>query len=163
MICDNLFICTRDGASGITGYADWLYDVSDYLLFVNGVGFSNSDEIWGNFKGNLPAKNSENGKKWFELWPDLYDILAIAEHADDPDFYKTTDLYKKPANVCHNNYVFGGEHYFDDLWVQYSDNKNNPELPLTENPFFADPTHGDYTITDTSKFADIQYDKIGRY
>ncbi|MBQ6789508.1 MAG: S-layer homology domain-containing protein [Clostridia bacterium] len=163
VICDNLFICTRDGASGITGYADWLYDVSDYLLFVNGVGFSNSDEIWGNFKGNLPAKNSENGKKWFELWPDLYDILAIAEHADDPDFYKTTDLYKKPANVCHNNYVFGGEHYFDDLWVQYSDNKNNPELPLTENPFFADPTHGDYTITDTSKFADIQYDKIGRY
>ncbi|MBR4933192.1 MAG: right-handed parallel beta-helix repeat-containing protein, partial [Clostridia bacterium] len=163
VICDNLFICTRGGASGITGYADWLYDVSDYLLFVNGVGFSNSDEIWGNFKGNLPAKDSENGKKWFELWPDLYDILAITENADDPDFYKTTALYSKPANVCHNNYVFGGEHYFDDLWVQYSDNKNNPELPLTENPFFADPTHGDYSITDTSKFADNNYAKIGRY
>ncbi len=163
VIRDNLFICTRSGASGITGYADWLYDVSDYLLFVNGVGFSNSEEIWGNFKGNLPAKDSENGKKWLELWPELYDILAITENADDPDFYKTTDLYKKPANICHNNYVFGDEHSFDDLWIQYSDNKNNLELSLDENPFFADPTHGDYSITDTSKFADNQYAKIGRY
>ena len=163
VINDNLFICTRTGASGITGYADWLYDVSDYLLFVNGVGFSNSDEIWGNFKGNLPAKDSENGKKWFELWPELYDILAITENADDPDFYKTTELYKKPANICHNNYVFGDKHEFDDLWLQYSDNKNNLELSLEENPFFADPTHGDYSITDTSKFADCHFDKIGRY
>ena len=87
-------------------------------------------------------------------------MLAIAK---DPTCYKETALYKEKLNYCHNNYIFGNKHNFEDGWIEKSDNKNNTEYSLDVNPFFADPTHGDYSIADTSKFADNHFDKIGRY
>ena len=36
-------------------------------------------------------------------------------------------------------------------------------MSTNENVCFADPTHGDYSVTDTSVIADNHFAKIGRY
>ena len=41
--------------------------------------------------------------------------------------------------------------------------ENSAAYPLTENPFFVDPTHGDYRLRDDADFMDIPVEQIGRY
>ncbi|MBR5632635.1 MAG: right-handed parallel beta-helix repeat-containing protein, partial [Clostridia bacterium] len=150
-IHDNVFI----GNTGIFGKAGY-YDISKYHYGVWG------NENWSNIT-RIPDESTPNGKLWKERWPELYDILAICK---DPDIDVTKlDLYTKPLNICCDNYFFGDgiDNNFFDEWLELSIHENNVELGEDVNPFFEDPTHGDYSITDTSKIGDNFYDKIGRY
>ena len=36
-------------------------------------------------------------------------------------------------------------------------------ISTSENPYFVDPTHGDYSLREDADFIDIPYEKIGRY
>ena len=92
---------------------------------------------------------------------ELYDIVAIRR---DPSCYKDTDLYKAPMNYCHNNYTIDGAgHGFADKWIELSDHENNVDIPAGENPFFVNPTLGDYTVVDGADLMDNHFELIGRY
>ena len=118
------------------------------------------NEGW-NSLDRIPDENTPNGQKWKELWPELYDIVAIRK---DPSCYKETDLYKAPMNYCHNNYHFdGASSEFADKWVELSDHENNLTFAADENPIFVDPTHGDYSIRDGVEYLDNHFDMVGRY
>ncbi|MBQ6789498.1 MAG: S-layer homology domain-containing protein [Clostridia bacterium] len=153
---DNVFI---GKTSGIAGRAPNILDIRVY-------GSPEADnhyysEGW-NGLDRIPDENTPNGQKWKELWPELYDIVAIR---NNPDIDVTKlDLYSDPINYCHNNYHFDGAmSEFADKWVELSDHENNLEIPEGENPIFVDPTHGDYSIRDGVEFMDNHFDMVGRY
>ena len=153
---DNVFI---GKTSGIAGRAPNILDIRVY-------GSPEADNHYYNEGWNgldrIPAENTPNGQKWKELWPELYDIVAIR---NNPDIDVTKlDLYSAPINYCHNNYHFDGAmSEFADKWVELSDHENNLEFAADENPIFTDPTHGDYSIRDGVEFMDNHFDKVGRY
>ena len=69
-----------------------------------------------------------------------------------------------PLNVCRNNYTFdGAEHNFCDEWIENSLHENNIDFGSDTNPFFGDPTHGDYSIKAGADIMDNHYSQIGRY
>ena len=153
---DNVFI---GNGSGIFGKNANFQDISRYGdEYADGEAFS---EGW-NSLNSIPDENTPNGQKWKAKWPELYDIVAIRK---DPSIDITKlYLYTKPMNYCHNNFTIdGAEHTFADEWVEFSDHENNVEIPDGENPFFVNPTLGDYSIKDTTKIMDNHYEKIGRY
>ena len=67
-------------------------------------------------------------------------------------------------NTVINNMFFDcGDIVFDGDIAKVSTFENNREMSSSENVCFADPTHGDYSVTDTSVIADNHFAKIGRY
>ena len=98
--------------------------------------------------------------KWVERWPILFNYTF-----DVNDAGKTYECFFTTVNHIKNNALidFGIECEEGSMADLYGDFENNVEYDSTENPFFADPTHGDYSITDTTKFADNHFNKIGRY
>ena len=73
-------------------------------------------------------------------------------------------LYYNKNNYCYNNYHFdGATSSFGDAWLEFSVNENNLEFEEGENPLFVNPTFGDYRIREDADFAEIPYEKIGRY
>ncbi|MBR4933047.1 MAG: S-layer homology domain-containing protein, partial [Clostridia bacterium] len=147
-IYDNVFIKN----CGISGKKGLFFNIADYAKWSESF-----TEGW-NALDIIPAKDTANGQLWESKWPELYDMLAIAK---DPSCYEDTDLYDQPLNYCHNNYVFGGEHNFEDGWVEKSDHENNTEYSLDVNPIFTDPTHGDYSIREGASFTSNHYELIG--
>ncbi len=151
-IYDNVFI---GESSGIIGKDPIILDIKDYATQ------DRFNEGWNNLD-RIPDENTPAGQIWKAKWPDLYDIVAICKN---PSIDVTKlGLYSKDLNECYNNYHFDeASSSFSDNWEKLSRHENNLEFPADENPFFADPTHGDYSIADTSKFADNHFDMIGRY
>ena len=98
--------------------------------------------------------------KWVERWPILFNYTF-----DINDAGKSYECFFTTVNHIKNNALidFGIEYEEGSMADLYGDFENNVEYDSTENPFFADPTHGDYSITDTTKFADNHFNKIGRY
>ena len=149
-IHDNVFIKI---GTGVWGKATFYEDISTF-------NYSWFDEDWNDIN-NIPDENTPAGQLWKSKWPELYDVLAVYK---DPSCYKDTELYKAYLNECYNNYCFdGASHNLSEPWLEHGYNENNTEYPEGENPIFADPTHGDYSILDGAEFADNHFAKIGRY
>ena len=104
-----------------------------------------------------PSVGSESYQKWLDRWPILYQYSY-----DIKDIDKYECIYRT-VNTVSDNALFGTKFTPGDAFDVYGIGDNNVEYGQEVNPFFADPTHGDYSITDTSKFADNHFDKIGRY
>ena len=104
-----------------------------------------------------PAVGSESYQKWYDRWPLVYEYSY-----DIKDLDKYECIYRT-VNTVKDNALFGTTFEPGDAFNAYGEGGNNVEYGQQVNPFFADPTHGDYTITDTSKFADNHYAMIGRY
>jgi hypothetical protein len=59
--------------------------------------------------------------------------------------------------------VIGSEFYSGETFERFSTVERNRLYDTTENPCFADPTHGDYTIVNTDGFTEVfPFDEIGR-
>ncbi|MBR4933577.1 MAG: right-handed parallel beta-helix repeat-containing protein, partial [Clostridia bacterium] len=156
-IRDNVYI----GDAGIAGRAN--ADFFDISLYADPHLTDETDysEGWNDLD-RIPDENTPAGKIWKEKWPELYDIVAIRKNPDI-DVTKLA-FYSMPLNICTNNYTFdGAAHGFCDEWIENSKHENNLDFAADENPFFTDPTHGDYSIADTTKFLDNRFDMVGRY
>ncbi|MBR4934229.1 MAG: right-handed parallel beta-helix repeat-containing protein, partial [Clostridia bacterium] len=111
-----------------------------------------------------------------ELWASRFPTLAkclyekdvpVAHYADDIDF-----IINSSYTQVYNNHIIANSTALESEFLEeYSDNvrkyatkiEDSTKHLISENPYFADPTHGDYSIKDDAGILDIQYEKIGRY
>ena len=109
---------------------------------------------------NRPGEDSPWYEKWYERWPVLY--LYTTDPESVGDYYSFFTI----TNKIKNNKVFGMQ-YIGGLGVflydQFADKENNETFAMDENPFFVDPTFGDYRIREDSGFPDIYFEQAGRY
>ncbi|MBQ6789403.1 MAG: S-layer homology domain-containing protein [Clostridia bacterium] len=111
-----------------------------------------------------------------EIWAQHFPTLAkckydkqepMASIKDDIDF-----IINSSYNEVYDNHSFTSDVGLKSEYLtEFSDNvrkhatriEENKKYTLEENPYFVDPTHGDYTVKDGAGILDIQYEKIGRY
>ncbi len=111
-----------------------------------------------------------------EIWAQHFPTLAkckydkyepMASIKDDIDF-----IINSSYNEAYNNHSFTTDKGLKSEYLtSFSDNvrkhatkiEENKKYTLDENPYFVDPTHGDYSIKDGAGILDIQFEKIGRY
>ena len=154
-IHDNVFIGTNSyNGSSITYNSD-LCGIDE-----NGKPYANNEEKYDmtiERLGMAPDRDSPCFDAWYAKWPIIYDYSLDFKDVDSKDCIFNT------VNEIKNNVFFNVEHDRTEIHEYFADESGNVDYDLDSNPFFADPTHGDYSVTDTSKFADNHFDKIGRY
>jgi len=109
-------------------------------------------------KEALPSEGDDNYEKWREKWPVLFEYnFDIANYGDPKCFYT---MY----NAVKNNAVISATLYNGAADESNLDLENNRIYERSENPYFADPTHGDYTIVkDKGDFSfSFDFDAVGR-
>ena len=105
----------------------------------------------------LPKEGSPYYDIWREKCPNNY-----AVELDEEDFFNP-----KSAFVQNNTVVYN---YFIDSVLDFNENsvkvgtiENNFEIASDENPYFANPATGDYSVVKGTGLADNHFDQIGRY
>ncbi len=112
--------------------------------------------VWG---VNSPHEGEEGYEIWREAFPMLYSYVI-----DYDDVTYRENIFC-PYNEIYDNCLIGEDAQFDPpaFSLLVGDIRDNEFLTDEENPYFVDPTHGDYTIRDGADFFKIPYELIGRY
>jgi hypothetical protein len=110
----------------------------------------------------FPQKGEEGYEKWYERWPLVYNY-----HLDGKRINEVECLFNN-INYIKNNAVIGSriidtEANRDATYNKFAVSENNIVYSLTDNPFFVNPTIGDYRIREDADFHKIPFEKIGRY
>ena len=99
-----------------------------------------------------------------EKWsPEVLNYHLDYSRTDDPNFALN------PVNIIKNNVHFNSKKTCteppigDKYLYKYTVVENNRAFSLDENPFFVNPTVGDYRLKDGAGITDIEFEKIGRY
>ena len=108
---------------------------------------------------------------WASAFPTLaaykYDLSDMAPYADDPDCPINPSYDEIYGNVIVATKGHIGEGVLDtyaERVVTFGTRvENSTVYPIEENPFFADPTNGDYRIDSEKAGFEIPYELIGRY
>ncbi|MBR3991143.1 MAG: right-handed parallel beta-helix repeat-containing protein, partial [Clostridia bacterium] len=110
-----------------------------------------------------------------ELWASRFPLLArvkydlenMAPYIDDPDCVinpSYDEIYGNVIIVPQGRIDEGGSERIDDRVRTFASRlEESRHVPLTENPFFVDPTAGDYRLRDDADFIPIPVEQIGRY
>ncbi len=148
-IFDNVFL-----VDGTVGYS------TGYMGYKNED--ANPEEIlktsmYKRYAGAKPQPGEDGYDVWLERWPELY--LTSFDIAD----YGKLDCIFTPVTYTHGNAGFDvnivgtGEAYLNGA------GEKNRDYTTSENPFFVNPSVGDYSIREGADFVDNHYSKIGRY
>ena len=112
---------------------------------------------------NRPSEDHPNYDEWYSRWTEIF------EYDLDPDYFMIDGEINEKSffatiNVVDNNKVFGGNAWSrKDMFDMFGIGNGCQEHELTDNPYFADPTHGDYTVVNTDAFEEVfPFDKVGR-
>ena len=98
---------------------------------------------------------------WYAVAPEVFDYNFDYDktETDDPScVFRTVNYIKN--NVAIGNPVRPSTPEMFDLFAV---TEGNVDLQLDENPYFVDPTHGDYRIKDDAPIFKIPVEEIGRY
>ena len=151
-IHDNIMI---DGGSVSSGWG--LYN---YIVNGNPEDVVNS-EHYRRLVANKhkPQKGDKNYDKWYERWPEMYDFSI-----DPADVGKEHCLFTTITYLENNVRIDDdGKFTIPEMTEMFGEAKNNVGYKLDENPFFVNPSIGDYSIREGADFADNHFAKIGRY
>ncbi len=148
-IHDNVFLPEGGIISSNTGF---------YEYIVQG----NPDEIvnteyYQRYVNSKPKEGDPMYEEWLARWPELYSFNIDLEKLGDPECLFTTLTYLS------DNVSFGYDINDAAMIQKFGVDKNNRNLPVDENPFFVNPSIGDYSVKDGADFFDIPFEKIGRY
>ncbi len=145
----------------------------DFLMYTNGIfdgvdenGNVLSSDYWYNrvvfglsFK---PEEGEEGYELWKERWPILYRYNLDISKEGEPDCAYTM------VNYIKNNAIIGSEFTEPEKNPEsgssaerYGVFEGNKNYSIDENPFFNDPTHGDYSFKDGVSFGNIDFTKMG--
>ncbi len=95
-----------------------------------------------------------------KTWKGYFDITT------DLEKWQTAEFCMNASLVIKDNVFINGKNetgtYREDL-VKYSDISGNTALRFDEDPYFKDPSSGDYRTKEGTGAPDIQFEKIGRY
>ena len=99
-------------------------------------------------------KYSEYYDEWVRRWPIMYNY-----DFNPANMGKYECIYTPVHRVRDNGFIGdeAGELMFSNDAEAYGDVGNNIMFPDEENPFFADPTHGDYTVRSDAKIINAKY------
>ena len=111
---------------------------------------------------NLFAKSPEVEEGFRKRWPEVFDLSLDLDDIDEASFVLN------PVNEIRGNAYFTdkGKDYvietYDlaDKWLIIEDNKF---FGMNENPYFVNPSAGDYRMREDADFPDIHFELVGRY
>ena len=149
-------ITVREGCSALTIRAGETGDFTDVLKDNN---YRQWKEIIDSIRADpeIEAAAAENAPWLLER---TYDLEKWA----DPNF-----VINITVEVMGNRFINGtadAPHVWTDdenALMKFATVEDNVGFTLDENPFFVNPSRGDYRIKDGAGFPDIQFEKIGRY
>ena len=122
------------------------------------LGEDSNSEFQYQFNELLPKPGSKYYDIWFEKCPSNYALELDAEN-----MYNRNSAFVQNNTVVDNLFYDCDDIVFEGDIAKVSTFENNREMSTDENVCFADPTHGDYSVTNTSVIADNHFAKIGRY
>ena len=93
---------------------------------------------------------------WLERWPELYNLNYDKSSAGQPDSVFS------PVNYYTNNKIFGTKIPQNKYYEMFGVKDGTEALPLDENPYFVDPTFGDYRVRPDAGIPDIHFEEMGR-
>ncbi len=154
-VFDEMMTKTEDfGAVYTCGSVEYKDNITRYNIFKNGrvIGVyldcdSSGQEVYGNIFYNNGNAITPNGGKDNYINDNVFIEGYGSVSSDDVQF-------------MNGNAGFGISPYDKEEHVI---GENNVEYSLDENPFFVNPSIGDYSIREDADFHKIPYDKIGRY
>ncbi|MBQ8524099.1 MAG: S-layer homology domain-containing protein [Clostridia bacterium] len=143
--------------------------ITDNTLIYSGSMFINPDTsdmmsewapgslYYDQFHSILPKEGSPYYEIWKEKCPFAY------EYDIDPENPTSKNSIFLVSSTVKDNIMVDGEFSFSDEVVANGTYENNVTYAETENPFFANPAIGDYSIREGADFADNHFAEIGRY
>ncbi len=154
-VFDEMMTKTEDfGAVYTCGSDKYKDNITRYNIFKNGrvIGIyydcgAGGQEAYGNIFYNNANAIAPNGGKDNYINDNVFIYGYGGVGSDDVQF-------------MNNNAGFGICPY---EYAEHVKGENNVEYDVTENPFFVNPSIGDYRIREDADFHKIPYDKIGRY
>ncbi|MBQ3900498.1 MAG: right-handed parallel beta-helix repeat-containing protein, partial [Clostridia bacterium] len=122
-------------------------------------GIHYGERTWFEFFAN--CEDPEYRQVIEERWPDMLNIHFDYDNMDDPYFAlnQVTYINGNVAVTDHTDY-FRTSRKYEQIYAHFD---NNTYVLPNENPLFADPTSGDYSILEGTDFPDIHFDEMGRY
>ena len=154
---DNFFYYCNMSISGF-GHYDPATGKANEGLLPDGTGWS---EQYNRYYKQRINEGQEGYEIWKETFPSLYEFTPDTENAGD------YNSFFSPWNSLHNNFILRADYGADgEIWPKIAhilDAYDNVIGDENENPYFVDPTHGDYTTKDGVTFMKIPFDLIGRY
>ncbi|MBR3416558.1 MAG: S-layer homology domain-containing protein [Clostridia bacterium] len=161
---DNIVITTDEGFGG--GFV--VYNTDTTVLTEEAIA---SDDV-GSLTGNDIYQTWVSIFKGYDELPDAKAALTANEHWREI-FEKTTDLSRvSDHEFCLYNSLTetgnriisptGAVQEFSDLLKKHSKIEDNVGIKTDENPFFINPSIGDYRMRDGIDFPFIPFDQIGR-
>jgi hypothetical protein len=94
-------------------------------------------------------------------WPEIFELTTDLEKWDDPSF-----VLARNETIVNNRFInLNGQIAVptSEYVVKYSTIEGNVGYTVDENPFFVNPSRGDYRIRDGVDFPDIHFEDIGRH
>ena len=116
---------------------------------------------WEGLYNSYYNKRVNEGEEGYEIWKATFPSL----YAFEPDIenpYVYTSIFC-PWDSIHNNAVIDGNFRVLQEIIDYGEVYDNMILTDDENPYFVDPTNGDYRLKDGVDFFYIPFEEIGRY
>ncbi|MBR4933447.1 MAG: right-handed parallel beta-helix repeat-containing protein, partial [Clostridia bacterium] len=105
----------------------------------------------------LPKEGSPYYDIWREKCPSNYEV-----ELDEEDFFNPKSAFVQNYTVVYN-YFIDSVLSFNENSVKVGTIENNFEVSSSENPFFANPAIGDYSVVKGTGLADNHFAQIGRY
>ena len=138
-----------------------MYNPGAYSEIINGTTDQMGPNSWPFtfLYRNAPKVGEEGYDKWLNKWPIMY------SYNTDPDKVGEVECIYTTVNYIKNNALFGVGTEWGEICEMFGVLENNQTFTFDENPFFADPTHGDYTIVSGGGVIDdeyiLDYSKLG--
>lgn len=110
---------------------------------------------------NKPEEGEDGYEEWSAAFPDLYTMIPGYDDLEDP----RTEVCPTGCTVERNRNIGYCVTETGDGVKKFGtvDVKDEYDFTLKENPFFVNPTLGDYTIREGADVYDVEFEKIGRY
>ena len=137
-------------------------DIVNYALEQNDLSIITDDWCYTYWQNTLKNYDAQPGykAKVAELWPGLLDITCDLDRMFDADFCMNSS-----ATIRNNAEInlTGAKVEYYEAALLYSDISGETAYTVDENPFFVNPSIGDYRMKADADFANIPFEKIGRY
>ncbi len=153
-IHDNVYITTHSGGRFL--FANLNPETKKYLDSDGSYTPSENNEVT-ELATLIPQAGDAEYDTWRAKWPLLYTYHTDISKLGEIECYWTT------VNYVSDNYQIGDRPISERSYLLYGVGaETNKVIGLDENPIFADPTHGDYTIVGDTDIA-LPISEMGRY
>ncbi len=161
-IHDNIVVNPHTSTGSLATIHSEGVDIVNYALEQDDLSIITEDWCYAYWKSALENYDAhpEYKAKVAELWPGLLDVTCDLDRMFDKDFCMNSSATIR--NNAEINVAGATVNYYDQALL-YSDISNEKAYTVDENPFFINPTVGDYRMRGDADFENIPFELIGRY